>query len=274
MMSVVGAQRAKMCQYRFLEGYTSLLGEGGVEELTRMVGEVEIIRRSAVENPNDILQKAKKTLVALLVIGDPLQATTHTDLILHAIENGINYEVIHAPSVTTIVSGGLGLQNYKFGRQVTLAFPVGDYLPTSPIEMACENFENGLHTLVLLDLDPTGSGEIAPSPMTPLQAVEVIEKSVQKLLDDPPEYLIEELIDKNNLSSLMRLNNILSRIKTPVSEWYAILCSNLGTEQEIIVHGPLSEIKKMDGDGIHCLVIPSNMHEMEKKALFAMHQQI
>jgi len=259
MMPVKGVELAKECEYRFLEGYTSLLGENGTAKLQKMVGEFEILRRSSIENPSRIIEMAKESKVAILVVGDPLQATTHADLILHAIENNIPYKIVHATSVTTVVSGGLGLQSYKFGRQVTIAFPMGDYLPTSPIEMMCENYENGLHTLVLLDLDPTGSGEVEPTPMTPKEAVEIIQKSVRKLKEDPPEYLVEELLGKDDLGAIIKCIKINNRLQTPVEGWQAILCSNLGTENEQIVYGKLSSISRMGGEGIHCLVIPANM---------------
>lgn len=273
MMPIGGVKLAKECQHRFLEGYTSLLGKDGLMKLQEMIGEVKILRRSAIEKPAEIIELAKKSKVAILVVGDPLQATTHADLILHAIENEIPYRVIHATSVTTVVSGGLGLQNYKFGRQVTLTFPMGDYLPTSPIEIACENYGNGLHTLILLDLDPTGSGEVEPTPMTPKEAVEIIRKSVSKLIESPPEHLIEELIE-DDLRAILKYKSITERLQTPIGEWQAILCSNLGTKNERIVYGSLSAISQMPGDGIHCLVIPATMHQMEEKALNAMYTRI
>ena len=46
--------------------------------------------RPEVEDPVELLQLAKTETVALLVVGDPLQATTHVDLQLQASEAGVN----------------------------------------------------------------------------------------------------------------------------------------------------------------------------------------
>ena len=70
----------------------------------------------------------------------------------------IGFEVIPGMSATSLAVSLSGLQSYKFGRQVTLPYPYGDYLATSPLEMILRNLEGGLHTLVLLDLDPTRDG--------------------------------------------------------------------------------------------------------------------
>ena len=68
-----------------------------------------------------------------------MTATTHVDLRLRAIKNGIKTKVIHGSSIVTAVSGLLGLQNYKFGRTTTLAYPEKDYFPTSPYDVIKEN---------------------------------------------------------------------------------------------------------------------------------------
>ena len=54
----------------------------------------------------------QRSLVALLVVGDPLQATTHVDLQLRAVEHGVPCHVIHGLSITGMVTGAAGLSNY------------------------------------------------------------------------------------------------------------------------------------------------------------------
>ena len=124
------------------------------------------------EEPDESFTLAKNSLVALLVVGDPLQATTHVDLQLRAQEAGIDCRVIHGISITTVVTGAIGLSNYKFGRQTTLTYPYGDWIATSPLEVLASNSEQHLHTLALLDLDPTGLGTGDQRPMRPEDAVQ------------------------------------------------------------------------------------------------------
>ena len=57
----------------------------------------------------DIYSAAVSENIALLVVGDPLCATTHTDIILRAKEAGIPVEVVHNASVMGAVAS-CGLQ--------------------------------------------------------------------------------------------------------------------------------------------------------------------
>ena len=61
------------------------------------------------QGADEILQNASSKDVALLVVGDPFGATTHTDLILRAREANINCKIIHNASIMNAV-GCCGLQ--------------------------------------------------------------------------------------------------------------------------------------------------------------------
>ena len=236
LMTVAAIDRVKSCRHRFLEGYTALLPDGASEALTAAVGQYTRIMRNDVENPDRLLELAATDSVALMVVGDPLQATTHVDLQLRALERGVRCEIIHGISVTTIVTGAVGLQSYRFGRVVTLAYPYGDYLATSPIELVAENRAAGLHSLVLLDLDPTGMGVGEQMPMSPAVAVDVIRRSADSLGLD-------------------------------ITSWRVVLCSDMGRGSQRMRYGRLSEIAAIEGGLIHCLVIPGRLDELEKRAL-------
>ena len=56
-----------------------------------------------------ILSNARDNDVAFLVGGDPLSATTHTDLILRAVELNIPYKIVHNASIMNAI-GSCGLQ--------------------------------------------------------------------------------------------------------------------------------------------------------------------
>ena len=87
--------------------------------------------RPEVEKPSEILELARNSPVALLVVGDPMQATTHIDLEAHCDEQSIEFSVIPGLSATSLAVSLSGLQSYRFGRQVTLPFAYGDYLRKS-----------------------------------------------------------------------------------------------------------------------------------------------
>lgn len=85
-----GLEAVKRCKRIFLEAYTSVLAvdKAALEEL---YGQPVIVAdRDLVEsNSDEILADAKEADVAFCVVGDPLGATTHTDLHLRAHEAGI-----------------------------------------------------------------------------------------------------------------------------------------------------------------------------------------
>lgn len=61
------------------------------------------------QNSDIILKDADVEDVALLVVGDPFAATTHTDLILRARNKNIQTKIIHNASIFNAV-GCTGLQ--------------------------------------------------------------------------------------------------------------------------------------------------------------------
>ncbi len=77
---------------------------------------VLIADRTCVEQKSDvILHGAEKADVALLVVGDPLAATTHHDLMMRASDAGIPVNVVHNASIMNAVAC-CGLQLYSFGQ--------------------------------------------------------------------------------------------------------------------------------------------------------------
>lgn len=87
--------------------------------------------------------------MALLVVGDPFGATTHTDLILRAKEKQIPFQVVHNASIMNAV-GCCGLQLYSFGETVSIPYWTENWKPESFFEKIVGNYERNLHTLCLL----------------------------------------------------------------------------------------------------------------------------
>ena len=246
LMTADAIEHARACDYRFLEGYTATLPQDQEARLEGVIGGWKMAMRPMVEEPKEILSLAKKNSVALLVVGDPMQATTHIDLESHCAEEGIDFSIIPGLSATALAISLSGLQSYRFGRQVTLPFAYGDYLPTSPLEMIDSNYANNLHTLVLLDLDPTGMGIDKPTPMQPKQAVEILQAMFEKLVE--------------------REGNVRQSMTTTIANWDAILLSDLGTPDQRVVAGDLQELAELDSGRIHCFILPAEFVGLEQEA--------
>ena len=147
-----GLEIAKESDVVYLEKYTSKLIGSTKEKLEKLIGKkIQYANRDYLES-GEILATAAKNKVALLVAGDPMVATTHSQLILDAKEKGIKTQVIHNASIYSGVAE-TGLQIYKFGRSATITFWEGDYKPSSWFDIYKENKEKGLHTLFFLDLN-------------------------------------------------------------------------------------------------------------------------
>ena len=84
-MTTEAISAAKSADYRRYEAYTALWPDEELAKLEQLVGPIEKVMRPEIENPDEILSLAKDHVVAVLVVGDPLQATTHVDLQLQAV---------------------------------------------------------------------------------------------------------------------------------------------------------------------------------------------
>ena len=132
--------------------YTAILMIS-TEELSKFYGkEVVVADREFVESGCEkMIEEAKTLTVAFLVVGDPFCATTHSDLYLRCVQEGVKVEVIHNASIVNAI-GCTGLMVYRFGEIVSLPFFTEKWKPFSYFEKVKENKERGLHTLVLLDI--------------------------------------------------------------------------------------------------------------------------
>jgi diphthine synthase len=152
-ISLKGLEAVKKSDVVYLENYTSKLS-CSVKDLEKLYGKKIILadRKLVEQKAEDIILNDSKTKdVAFLIIGDVFGATTHVDLMLRAKKAGINVKIIHNSSILTAV-GVVGLELYKYGKTTSIPFENKDV--KAPIEVINQNKKNGLHTLVLLDLNP------------------------------------------------------------------------------------------------------------------------
>ena len=255
-------QAASAAEHRRYEAYTALWPEEEIARLEARIGAIQRVMRPEVEEPDELLALASTSLVALLVVGDPLQATTHVDLQLRAAEAGVECRVFHGLSITTLVTGAVGLSNYKFGRQTTLTYPYGGWIATSPLEVVAVNWTQNLHTLALLDLDPTGQGTGEQQPMTPADAANAMRLMWTKLND--AEAADGPSADTGERSKHAMIEQFLNRA---IDDVRVVLCSDMGTPDQAMVTTTMGELGQEKGGRLNCLVFPAGTGEIEEKAL-------
>ena len=153
-ITLKGLEVARKCDKVFAEFYTSLLAGTSIDRIEELVGKPIVrLNREDVELNFEkiVLPEAKEKDIAFLTAGDPMVATTHSDLRIRAKKAGVESYVIHAPSIYSAVAI-TGLQIYKFGKSATVAYPEKNWFPTSHYDVIKENRERGLHTLLFLDI--------------------------------------------------------------------------------------------------------------------------
>lgn len=234
-VSLKGLQELKAADAVFAEFYTAKLGQFHQSQFEKLIGKtIRILSREETERGNLIIDAASDEKVVFLTCGDPMIATTHVDLRLRAIKQGIPTKIIHSSSIVTAVPGLLGLQNYKFGRTTTLAYPEKNYFPTSPYTIIYDNNRMGLHSLVLLDIQADKNRY-----MTANEGFELLMEMEAKLRH---------------------------RLFSP--ETVACVVARAGAIDSVVAADTFSALQKRQfGPPLHTIVIPGNLHFMEVEAL-------
>jgi diphthine synthase len=230
-ITLKGLEVVKKCDKLYLESYTSKLA-CSVSDLEKLYGKkVALADREFVESGVQLLKEAKSGNVALLIIGDPLCATTHWDILQRAKEQKIATEVVHNASIINAI-GATGLQVYKFGKTTSIPFPKENFEPESFYNVIKENKSIGAHTLVLLDLDPKNNKFMSVN-----EAIEILRKIERK---------------RNE------------KVFLPKDQ--CIGAARIGAKDQKIIAGTVTEVSDADfGAAPHALIIPGGLHFMEEE---------
>jgi diphthine synthase len=177
-LTLEAIETIKNCDSVFVEVYTSQYSEGFIKELKQLTGKniMELNRIEIEQNFESALLSAGKNNIGLLIFGNPLTATTHIQLLLDAKEKGIKYKVIPGISITNMVAES-GLDEYKFGRTITICYHIEGFEPESFYDQIIENQKLNLHTLCLLDIK---KDQTPQKMMNSREAIEVLEKIAEK----------------------------------------------------------------------------------------------
>jgi len=240
-ISLRGLDVVKQSDFVFAEFYTSLMSGFSKEWFERATGkEIRVLSRKDLEDEEGelILRKAAEGSAVLLVPGDPLIATTHIDLRIRAERRGLKSRVIHGASIISAVIGLSGLQNYRFGRSVTIPFPQGKHLSETPYEVISENKTRNLHTLCFSDIE--------------------VEEGRFMTINDSLRVL-STLEDRKQKGTI-----------TP--ETIAVGIARAGSEKPLVKADHAKNLLSFDyGNPPHSLIIPAeHLHFMEAEALITL----
>ncbi|KAL1309322.1 hypothetical protein HN51_052020 [Arachis hypogaea] len=249
-----GLEAVKSCEKVYMESYTSLLSFGldshGLSNLEKLYGKTITLadREMVEEKAHHILEEARHSHVAFLVVGDPFGATTHTDLVVRAKKMGIHVQSVHNASVMNAI-GICGLQLYRYGETVSIPFFTGSWRPDSFYEKIHSNRTMGLHTLCLLDIrvkEPT------------LESLARGRKTYE-----PPRYMTIN-------TAIEQLLEVVQERQQPAytEDTQCVGFARLGSDDQMIIAGTMKQLQMVDfGAPLHCLVITGNTHPLEEEML-------
>ena len=219
----------------YAEIYTSISDEAKMKYLSDLFGkEIKILSREDMEEgAKEIVAKAAKANIAILVAGDPLMATTHKILIIEAKKQGISTQILHASSAISAVIGESGLDFYKFGAICTIPKWHDNYKPVSFYEKIERNFSSNLHSLVLLENSPEkGSTLPVPDAIMELEAAE--------------SHYKKGIIGESTKIFIMQ---------------------NIGLPSQKIVATTIKAARSHRSEGVATIIIPVKLSEIEEEAV-------
>ena len=227
---------AKKCKILYIDNYTSIVDGDKIEELSNEIGKgIKIINRADMEEKvRALIAEAKNEEVGILVGGDPLIATTHKTILIEAQKLGIKFGLVHGASILSAAIGESGLDFYRFGQICTIPKWTEHYKPVSFYETIYENYNRGLHSLILLDYDKEHESTIDVS-----YAVELL-----------------EMAEKEYGRGLINDN---ARI---------LVLHDIGMVSRRIQFLSIAKAKKVNfGHGVTTLIFPGRITELEMEAL-------
>ncbi|EJK58777.1 hypothetical protein THAOC_21068, partial [Thalassiosira oceanica] len=250
-VTVRGLELIKSSDRVFLEAYTSVLSIGK-ERLETFYGRDDIVvaDRDFVEcRAEEIYLPAKDGDVSFLVVGDPVCATTHSDIMIRAREAGVKVELVHNASAMGAV-GSCGLQLYNFGQTVSIPYFDENWRPTSFYPKIQYNRNGGMHTLCLLD-------------------IKVKEPDFEAMKRGKIVYLPPRFMSVNESSEqLIEAEEMRGRGAYDPDRTLCVGLARLGQSDQCIIAGTLNELKQQDfGSPLHCMIICGEVHDMELEAL-------
>ncbi|MEO9319090.1 MAG: diphthine synthase [Nitrososphaera sp.] len=238
-LSLAALDELKKCDTVCVERFTSYLSDRDLEELRNMLDkQPELVARWYVEDGREILERAKNGSVALITYGDPLIATTHSELRTRAAARGIPTRIMHSASGISALIGETGLQYYRFGRTSTVM--ADPHSAISVYEKIRENILSGSHSLVLLEYNNNSGPDAPPG------------SSESHFLEPRVAFGMLEQVEKDQ-----ELGLILPRT-------FVIVASRIGSRDQRILSGPLERVMSAEfGEGPHSIIIPASLHFTE-----------
>ena len=232
-VTVAGRDAIRSADRVVAEFYTSKLAGATLTDLESYHDtEIEVRDRAGVEqSPDDILDDAANSDVVFCTAGDTMISTTHTDLRLRAHDRGIETRVVHGTTAQAAASSLTGLQNYRFGKATTLPF------------------------------ERSHAGDTLP---------ESVPGTIEANRERGLHTLVFLDIDAAN-DEYMCADRAAERLVAVLGDTLGVVVARAGSPDPVVRADRLSALADQRfGDPLHLLVVPGDLHLMERDALAAL----
>jgi diphthine synthase len=228
----------------YIERFTGVLTEVDIQGLNSLLEMHTIpVQRWFVEDGRDLLEAARTKDVALVTYGDPLIATTYSELRSRATKNSIKTAILHSASGIASIIGESGLHVYKFGRMVTMTSEL--HSAVTVYNTIFQNLLAGSHTLILTEYNHNDESK-EPFFLDP--------SSVFKMLLDAERAHKQEVFSDDT---------------------FAVVASRVGMQDQKITSGKVKSLMKLEfGIGPHSVIITGALHFTETQALASVTENI
>lgn len=211
------------CKEVYMDNYTNIYTQE-IKNLEKIINKkIIFLKREEIEVSKNFIKDGN----CLLVVGNPFSATTHYSLREDLKKKGVDYKVLLGISIFNY-RGSFGLQEYKFGKTVSIVFSEKNFSPTSFFKNIVDNLSIHAHTLCLLDIKVQENRF-----MSGKQACEILEKiDVNKILQDKLCVL------------LCGMGGVDERIISFTFKDYKKLSENYALPQSLVICGKLNVIER------------------------------
>lgn len=233
-ISLAGVAAIRASDITYFERYTSPPSSTLLGVLEAATGKkIETLGREVVEDGKVILEAAGRSRVVLAVQGDPMIATTHSDLRVRAARKGITTKVIHGATIPAAAASESGLHYYKFGATITFTMESASH-HQDVYQRIQRNLLEGRHTLLLLEYD------------------------VENQRGAEPGMVAESLLEAE--SNFKR--GVVSE------DTLVLVLGRVGMGDGTLVGGRLGDLRgRKFGHPPHCVIVPGRLHFTEEEAL-------
>lgn len=244
-LSIAALDVLRKCNIVYIERFTSALSEVDIQGLNSLLEmHTKPVQRWFVEDGREILEAARTKDVALVTYGDPLIATTHSELRSRAAKNSIKSAIFHSASGIASLIGESGLHVYKFGRMVTMMSKL--LSAVTVYNTIFQNLLSGSHTLILTEYSHDDESKEEQFFLDP--------SSVFKMLLDAEQAHKHEIFSDNT---------------------FAVVASRVGMQDQKIISGKVKSLMKLEfGIGPHSVIVTGALHFTETEALASVTENI